>query len=398
MKIIIRNVVILVCFATLSACSTLPRHPAPLDKMLSAKISGMSGVRAWSGTFSKDFESDLLLSIKQEKSHLAASSLVKLPASSVLTLSGGGDNGAFGAGFLQGWTKTGTRPTFKLVTGISTGALIAPFAFIGPEYDATLQEAFTTIDANNIYFPRWISFMWSDSFTDTAPLLRLIKRYITNDVLNKVALAHRQGRRLFIGTTNLDADRLVVWNMGAIANSGHPKALELFQQIILASSSVPVAFPPVLIKVEADGKTYDEMHVDGGVKAQLFFLAATLDLTDFRKKLNLVEEPNRKMSIYIIRNAEIGPELKQVPRNLTKISERALSSMIKSQALNDLNRVYGLAKTQGLDFNWVALPEEYEPTESDEFDRKEMNRLFKKGYEQGLKKDVWKKVPPGINY
>ena len=398
MKFFVRNVVLFLLLGMVTACSTLPRHPAPLDKMLSAKISGLPGVRAWSGTFSKQFETDLLLSIQQEKSNIATSKSANNPVTSVLALSGGGDNGAFGAGFLQGWSNTGTRPTFKLVTGISTGSLIAPFAFIGSEYDSTLKEAFTTISANNIYFPRWFSFIWSDSFTDTAPLIRLIKRYITKDVLNKVALAHRQGRRLFIGTTNLDADRLVVWNMGVIANSGHPKALDLFQQIILASSSVPVAFPPVVIKVDVDGTSYDEMHVDGGVKAQLFFLAATLDLTDFRKKLDVVDNANRKMKIFIIRNAEIGPELKQIPRNLTKIYERALSSLIKAQALNDLNRIYVLAKAQGIDFNWVALPEKYQPAESDEFDKKEMNRLFNKGYEEGLKKNVWKKVPPGINY
>ena len=398
MQTLVRNFVLLLLLGTVAACSTLPRHPAPLDKMLNAKISGIPGVRAWSGTYSKKFEADLLLSIQQEKKHLSTSKAKSIPVSSVLTLSGGGDNGAFGAGFLQGWSKLGTRPTFKLVTGISTGALIAPFAFIGSDYDSTLKEAFTTISARNIYFPRWISFIWSDSFTDTAPLLRLIKRYITKDVLHKVALAHRQGRRLYIGTTNLDADRLVVWNMGVIANSGHPKALALFQKIILASSSIPGAFPPVFIKVEINGASYDEMHVDGGVKAQLFFLAETLDLTDFRKKVGVIANANRKLSLYIIRNAEIGPEPKQIPRNLTKISERALSSLIKAQALNDLDKIYALAKQQGFDFNWVALPEEYQAAESDEFDKKEMNRLFKKGYEEGLKENVWKKIPLGINY
>ncbi len=397
MAYLVRNFILFLLFAMVTACSTLPRNPAPLDKMLSAKISGMSGVRAWSGIFSKKSEADLLLSIRQEIKYRNASNPGSIPVSSILTLSGGGDNGAFGAGFLQGWSKSGTRPTFKLVTGISTGALIAPFAFIGSEYDNTLKQAYTTTSANNIYFPRWFSFMWSDSFTNTAPFVHLIESYITKDILNKVALAHRQGRRLYIGTTNLDADRLVVWNMGVIANSGHPKALALFQQIILASSSIPVAFPPVFIKVEIDGATYDEMHVDGGVKAQLFLLATTLDLTDLRKKANVVVKPNRKRSIYIIRNAEVGPEPKQIPRNLTKISERALSSLIKSQALGEVDRLYALTKQQGLDFNLAALPEDFEPAESDEFDKKEMNRLFKRGYEEGLKKDVWLKKPPG-NY
>jgi len=381
-----------------AGCSTLPRHPAPLDKMLDANIQGITGVRAWSGTFSKQFEADLLLSIRQEIKHKGTNKSEDMPVTNILSLSGGGDNGAFGAGFMQGWSRSGTRPEFKLVTGISTGALISTFAFLGPDYDPILKQAYTTISAENIYIPRFLSFLWSDAFVDTKPFSLLIKRYITKDIVHKVAQAHQRGRRLYIGTTNLDADRLVVWNMGAIASSRHPKALHLFRQIILASASIPVAFPPVLIEVEIDGISYDEMHVDGGVKAQIFLLAATLDLADFRKKLGLVEKVDRKRSIFVIRNAEVFPELKQVPRNLTKISERALSSLLKAQALNDLNRIYVIAKKENLDFNWVALPGEYEPVESEEFDRKEMNRLFKRGYEEGLKGNVWKKVPPGNGY
>ena len=206
-----------------------------------------------------------------------------------------------------------------------------------------------------------------------------------------------QGRRLYIGTTNLDADRLVIWNMGAIASSGETNALKLFRQIILASSSIPGAFPPVMIKVEVDGVTYDEMHVDGGIKAQLFLLAATLDLTEFRKKLGLIAESEGNSRIFVIRNAEVGPEPKQIPRNLAEISERAVSSLIKAQALNDLNRVYELARNEGLGFNWIALPAEYESSGSGEFDTGEMNRLFKLGHEMGFKRNIWRKVPPGLD-
>ena len=285
-QLFLLNIVLFILLGMTASCSTLPRNPVPLDQMPYAEIAGIPGVRAWSGTFSEQFETDLLLSAQQALKHAGATESNAIPAINVLSLSGGGDYGAFGAGFINGWSQSGARPEFKLVTGISTGALIAPFAFLGSEYDSTLKHAYTTVSAKDIYIARWISFLWNDAFADSTPLAKLIKRYITKDVLQAMAKAHRQGRRLYIGTTNLDADRLVVWNMGAIANSGEANALKLFRQIILASSSIPGAFPPVMIKVEIDGVSYDEMHVDGGIKAQLFLLAATLDITEFRKKLD----------------------------------------------------------------------------------------------------------------
>ena len=393
MKHVIDKSALFILLTSIAACTTLPRNPVVVDKMLEAKISGIPNVRAWSGKFSKSFENDLLLSIEQDKRYRLVQHTDPAHASNMLLLSGGGDYGAFGAGFLQGWSKSGTRPEFKLVTGISTGALMAAFAFLGPEYDGVIKQAYTTTNASNIYFLRWVSFLWSDSFTNTAPFVRLIERYITQDILDKVALAHRQGRRLLIGTTNLDADRLVVWNMGVIANSGHPEALALFRQVILASSSIPAVFPPVLIEVDVDGTPYDEMHVDGGVKAQLFLVAATLDLADFSKKVSSVKKTTPRRSIYIIRNGEIQPEPKQVKRNLIRITKRSFSSLIKAQAMSDLERIYNISKEYDLDFNLVAIPADFKLSGSIGFSGTEMNRLFKIGYEQGLKKEVWLKHP-----
>ena len=190
---------------------------------------------------------------------------------------GGGANGAFGAGLLKGWTESGTRPAFKLVTGISTGALIAPFAFLGSGYDATLEDFYTTITTKDIYRERSYFAILFDpsSMTDTTPLQKIVAKQVDENVLAAVAQAHRQGRRLFIGTTNMEAGKLVIWDMGAIAASGKPGALELFRKVMLASAAIPVAFPPVFIPVKAAGKEYEEMHVDGGTAAQVFFLRAS---------------------------------------------------------------------------------------------------------------------------
>jgi len=381
--------------ALCSACSTLPRHPVPPELRFRATIPGVEASRAWAGTFSKQFEKDLVLSVRQSIEHARARGLPDIPMTNILSLSGGGESGAFGAGFMQGWTETGTRPEFKLVSGISTGSLIAPFAFLGPAYDGQLKSAFTTVSSEDVFSPRWITFLWNDALADTAPLANLIERYITDDLIRAVAQAHREGRRLFIGTTNLDADQLVIWNMGAIAGRGDAKAYNLFRRIILASSSIPAAFPPVLIQVEIDGVTYDEMHVDGGVKAQLFVVAATLDLERFRREVGKLVDIDRKRNIYVIRNGEIDPEPRAVPRNLADISRRAMSSMIKSQTLNDLNRIYELSREQGLDFHWIALPPGYKPTTGDVFDPREMNRLYEFGYEMGKRKNVWLTAPPG---
>lgn len=397
MKILCRYLALLIIFGLSSGCSNLPRNPAPIEQMLRAEVHGMPGVRAWSGTVSEAFEEDLLLAAQQTMTYARArGEQVVIPATNILSISGGGSYGAFGAGFMNGWSESGSRPQFQLVTGISTGALIATFAFLGPEYDEMLKLAYTTISAKDVYIPRWFSFLWSDAFTESTPLALLIKRYITEDMVQAVARAHRQGRRLYVGTTNLDADQLIVWNMGAIADSGRSETLALFRQIILASASIPGVFPPVLMDVEVDGTPHDEMHVDGGVKAQLFLFAATLDLQRLTEKLGKYGNSDRVKRIFIIRNAKVGADLKQVPRNLGEISARSISSLIRTQASHDLKGLYDISTRYGIDFNWVSIPDEYEHAVTDDFNTDEMNRLFAVGYEVGARTSAWKKVPPGM--
>ena len=202
-----------------------------------------------------------------------------------LAVSGGGANGAYGVGILLGWTAAGTRPEFALVTGISTGALIAPFAFLGPEYDARLKEAYTSMTTKDIAKPRSaLGTLNSDAATDTAPLKAHIARYVDQEVIDAIAREFRRGRRLFIGTTNLDAIRPVFWNIGYIAVSGRPDAGDLIRTILLASASIPAVFPPQYIPVEAGGKRYDEIHVDGGAVAQAFLYPLGVDWRIILKK------------------------------------------------------------------------------------------------------------------
>lgn len=382
-------------FVFLAGCGTLPRNPVPVEKMSIAQVAGMPGVRAWGGKTDPAFQQDILESVHQEPPgmfHLTDGTL----AYNALSLSGGGENGAFGAGFLKGWTETGKRPVFKMVTGISTGALIAPFAFLGPGYDQTLEDYYTGIQAEDIYKMRALFDVFGkDSIADSSPLARLISNLVDETVLEKVAEAHEQGRRLYIGTTNLDAEIIVVWNMGRIAGSGHPKAIELFRSVMLASASIPIVFPPVLIEVEADGERYDEMHVDGGTLTQVFFYAGVLNLKEAAEKLG-VSSAKSKNVLYIIRNGKLDLEPKPIKRKLKEIAGRTVSAMIKAEALGDLYRIYAFTRRDNIDYNYVGIPGDYEWLSDEEFDPEEMKNLYDLGYKVAVSEDPWMKTPPGF--
>jgi hypothetical protein len=380
-----------------TSCSTLERKPVPVERMAEAEIAGMSGVRAWAGSVDPRFQRDIEESIRQEPPGLFPRTADGGLTYKALAISGGGENGAFGAGFLKAWTETGSRPTFKIVTGISTGALTAPFAFVGPKYDRTLEEMYTGISAKDVYEERAkLAALGHESFADTAPLAALIARCVDGDLLKEVAEAHARGRRLYIGTTNLDADRLVVWNMGAIARKGGPRALDLFRQVMLASSSVPVVFPPVYIEVVADGMRYDEMHVDGGSKTQVFFHGGVLDLARAAASAGVTTTFSPEAVLYILRNGKLSPEPEQMPRKLGKIAGRVLATMVKSAGIGDLYRMYAFTRRDGLGFAYVGIPEDYVWVSDEEFDPEEMRRLFEVGHLLGSRPDPWARTPVGF--
>ena len=380
-----------------SGCATLPRNAVPVDKINSAEIVGMPDIRAWSGQIAQHFQADVVESVLDESRGEFPRDENGVPIYDVLALSGGGSNGAFGAGFLYGWTKTGARPNFKLVTGISTGALIAPFAFLGSDFDAQLKNLYTKVSTADLVIKQGILkiLFRSESYALTDPLARLINRNIDGKILQAVAVAHDRGHRLYIGTTHLDAQRLVVWNMGLIAKSGHPDALDLFRKILLASSSIPGAMPPVLIKVDVDGEEFDEMHVDGGAATQVFLHAGTMDI-EAAARSALGDDYQYQGDLYIIRNGKLTPEPKQIERKLASIAGRAVSTMIKTAAVNDLFRMYAFTQREKMGFKYVAIPEHFESRAKEAFDQEEMNRLFEKGYELAIFGDVWETTPPGL--
>jgi predicted acylesterase/phospholipase RssA len=388
--LVLAGIVVLVILN--QGCVPLGRHntlPASLED--EAQIPGLPDVRGWGGVPSKALTKSARESVEQEK----AFNRGKVePVVSVLALSGGGGDGAFGAGLLCGWSAAGTRPTFKLVTGISTGALIAPFAFLGPAYDQRLKEAYTTISDKDVFTKHnALAILLSAinvrplmSMASTKPLAKLLEKLIDSKMLEDIAAEHLKGRRLMVGTTQLDAQRLVIWDMGAIAASNYPQKLELFRKILLASASIPFEFPPQFFSVVAGKKEFQEMHVDGGATVELMLYENTF-------KPFTIGGP-RERKVYIIRNERIYAEWKDVKPEFKSIAFRAIQSLIKAQGADDLFRLYVYAIRDKLDYNLAYIPPDFTVKSASEFDKAYMNRLFEYAYNRAKTGYPWSKYPP----
>jgi hypothetical protein len=314
---------------------------------------------------------------------------VKLPPVNYLAVSGGGDNGAFGAGLMNGWTETGTRPEFKMVTGVSTGALIAPFAFLGPDHDAELREVYTTLTPDRIFRRRSLAAaLFNDAMADTTPLAEVIAKYANQKMFEEIGREYDKGRLLLIGTTDLDAQRPVIWNIGALAVSGHPKALDLFRKILRASSAIPGAFEPVLLDVEIDGRKFQEMHVDGGAIAQLFLYPPTIEIGQVGVA--------RARIAYIIRNGRLDPDHAQTERRTINIASRAIATMLAVSGQNDVMRTYFVSRRDGVDYNLAYIGSDFAADRPGEFDPAYMQALFDYGYREARDGRAWHKVPPGL--
>ena len=387
-----------ILFLLAQGCGTVrARHPVPPALVDEARVVSMPDVRGFSDAPDRSLRRSAVESIRQE---LAAqpgkpAGVLATPTVDILALSGGGADGAFGAGLLCGWTAHGDRPRFKLVTGISTGALSAPFAFLGPDYDEQLKKIYTTISTKDVYVLRGLlKLLRSDSIADTWPLARLAASYVDENMLQAIAREHAKGRRLFIGTTNLDAQRLVIWDMGAIAASGKPDALKLFHKIMLASSAIPVMFPPMYLEVEAGGNKYDELHVDGGTVTEVMLYGLTFRPFAVMREARGAEAKPRPMRLYLVRNSKTTPEWGKTEAGLKGITERALNTIIKYQGIGDLYRIYAQCRVDGIDFNLAAIPEDFKVERKEEFDRNYMNQLFNLGYDLGSRGYPWAKYPP----
>jgi predicted patatin/cPLA2 family phospholipase len=362
----------MLCVCLLAACASVERIPYTQEDQALATIPGFPDARGWA----------------DDPNIAARYAGITARNPTMLALSGGGADGAFGAGFLSGWTVRGTRPQFTVVTGASAGALIAPFAFLGSGYDEVLRNVFASGEMENFLQFQGVSGLFGTGLFNTGPLRNLIAKYVDANVLEAIAGEYRNGRRLFVVTTDLDSQRTSIWDMGRIAASGQPGALDLFRRVMEASASIPGIFSPVLIDVEGNGKRFAEMHVDGGVTANILIVPEAILLA--RKPLL---PANARPKIYAILNGKLGPYFEVVKPSTLQIAVRAFATSVRSNTRNTLLASYEFIKRRGWDMSLAAIDDSFPNQEKPGFDTAYMRGLFEYGYERGRSGQMWQHSP-----
>jgi predicted acylesterase/phospholipase RssA len=377
----------------LPGCAAERGPTVPIGGTAQATVLGIPNERFFPLTGIAPLEAEFNSAVVRLHRSLGVPANGTMPELHLLAISGGGENGAFGAGLLCGWTAHGGRPTFELVTGISAGSLIAPFAYLGSAYDAQLRTIYTELSPDKVLTKRNITAaLFDDALTDNQPLFKTISGYLTEDILAAIASAYGQGRLLLVATTDLDAQQPVFWNIGAIAGSGHPRALDTVRRILLASAAMPGIFPPSMIDVTLNGKRYQEMHVDGGALAQTFLYPGSL-MAQRQERMSRGEQVIR-LQAYVIRNGRLNPERADVERRTLPISERAISTMTMASGFNDVVRIYGNTQRDGIGFNLAEIGTDFTMKLPQPFDPGYMRALFDYGYRRGRDGYDWAHKPP----
>jgi len=339
---------------------------------------------------------DIRLTVSAAEASLAtAADRLSLPRSGwtsgrfdILALSGGAAGGAYGAGAMTGWTETGTRPEFALVTGVSTGALIAPLAFLGPQWDAKLKDAYTGGHARQLLSPRRLAPMFSGGLLKSDALHSLIEPFVDADLIAAIAEQHARGRRLLVATTDLDHQACCIWDMGAIASHGGDKALNLFREVLVASPSLPGIFSPHRITTEYDGCTFEEMHVDGGVSAPLFIMP------DGLLRWNKLGRRLKGGRVHVIVNTMLDPQPRPVAPNLPAVTTRSFEAMLRFSYRQSLITATTLCAAQGIPLKTASIPNEIRASNLLNFDTAAMEALFNEGRKRAISGELWSTEVP----
>ncbi len=364
---------VLACSLALSACTSLPRTPYTAADASTSRVLDIDGLRRYAD--------EPVTKFSFEKDTSTA-------AKSYLALSGGGADGAYGVGVLNGWTAAGTRPTFSVVSGVSTGGLIAPFAFLGSQYDDTLREVYTSGIAESLLNdPSIMRVLFGSGLFGNTRLRELVARYVGPEIMAQVARENARGRKLLVVTTDLDTQRTAIWDMGKIAAVGTPEALKLFRDVMAASASIPLVFPPIMIDAEGQGRRFQEMHVDGGVTAPVLTLPEALLSQDRLPG-------NARMNIYILVNKKIERNFELVSNGTIDVASRSLSSITQSQTRSIIFSTYDFAKRNHLGFHLSYIARDYPAPPSEGFDTAYMRALYQYGYEKAAAGQAWTSMLP----
>lgn len=377
MRTIARLVAICV-FALLGGCLAPARIPYQAGAAATADIEGFDAIRTYA---------DSTGSLPRARAWLPASQRRRM---NYLVLSGGGAGGAFSVGALKAWSDKGGRPQFDIVSGVSTGALIAPFAFLGPAYDETLVELYTSGLAEKLIDVGFLpAGLLGASLLKQEPFRELVERYLTRDIMANIAAEHRKGRRLLVLTSNLDSQRAVIWNLGAIADSDGPDALKLFRDIVMASASLPGLYPAVLIKARAGKQVVEEMHSDGGSASQILTIPE-----GWIANADKEQWPSRaRLNMYILVNNALMPEFAMTANNTFIVMARASSSLIKAQTRTALLATYAYAKKTGIRFRMASIDKEVPYEMINPFGTSYMRAVYKLGYDGMMGGSFWKDRP-----
>lgn len=380
------SLLLLLLFAMLSGCAT---RPPALPEAYSDKLP-------W-GAIDLDIEKsgkftlrDSLGSALIKKANDHSSSDVGVPFN-ILTLSGGGTRGAFGAGLLSGWTDSGDMPEFDIVTGVSTGAVMATFAFLGGDELEKVKAFYTKMYTEDIYTNSWLSFFGHAYLMNPAPLKKLFSNNFNEELLSRVATAHANGRRLYIGTTNIDTGQLIVWDMGAIASSSRSDKYQRFSDIIYASSAMPVFLPPQYMSVDVEDKQYYQMHVDGGIYSHVFMIGL---FVNWKEVLDLSADANLNfdVTLYTIANRKYRNRTAYDPVEQSPSSVISAYIETETDLLFDrsMYRLYDGCMQKGIKFRMAAVPKDVNHVDdATEFNPEKMLKLFNVGYSFGLNGVKW---------
>ena len=370
----LRFTIVALALLSLTACGSLSRDVYKASDLASAAPSGLADLR-----FNAS-DSDAAIRFAEPVRKRAQAQRTF----DVLALSGGGSNGAYGAGVLVGWSRRGERPEFDIVTGVSTGALTAPFAFLGPAWDERLTQAYTGKAAGKILRGRGLGVLFHTSLYSNSGLRAVVEASVTDDMLRAIAVEHRRGRRLLIATTNLDTEETVIWDMGAIASLDDLASRKLFKDVLVASASIPGVFPPALIEIEGHGRRLSEMHVDGGVTIPFFVAPESLLLWTAAKGQ---ARPGR---LYVIVNGKVGGTFGFTKGRAGAIVSRSWDAMSKALTRTHLAASSGFARRNGGQLFYAAIPDSADlDTSGLDFANDNRSALFHMGYERALAGWAW---------
>jgi hypothetical protein len=370
---------------TLSACATVGRREAPLLTSGDAAPTGFTREVMYVDDGREDHDDDttrLLWKIRES----AAGGRIN-----VLALSGGGSGIAFGAGALVGWTRSGTRPEFQIVTGVSAGALLAPLAFLGPSWDHTVTEAFSGVQTQHLMQSHWIRALFGASVYRGEPLVELVDRYVTDDMLRAVAAQASRGRLLLVGTTDLDHERTVIWDMGRIAAEGGERARRLFRDVLVASASIPGIFPPVLIRVREGGVEFDEMHVDGTTTAPFFIGPKTGPMS--REDMQALEGA----TVYVIVNGQLGGSRLTTPVRTVSIVRRGVDAVLESSSRAAVEAAESVSNQAEMTLRVSEIPDDYPYTGWLDMGPANMGALFDFGVRCAAQNGLWDSAPHALS-